>query len=150
MNNTTFDEASRIQEQLITASGDLVKPQMDAEQASYAVRQTEQELENAKSLLYAEQLALGKEGVLTGSNEKAREAQFAKFLTTQPAVVAAEAKLQKQKSTEVNAKITLQTAKIKFDALKSVAEIGVAKLLYEKELLVSQTIQIKMETLRNK
>ncbi len=139
MTNITFDEASKIQEQLIAASGDLVKAQMDAEQASYAVRQTEQELENAKLLLYAEQLVLGKEGVLTGSNAEGRNAQFGKFLSAQPSFVAAETKLLKQKSTEVNAKITAQGARIKFDALRAVADLTVRKLDFETQLLAAQT-----------
>ncbi len=141
--NQTFDEATKIQEQLIAASRDLVKAQMDAEQASYAVRQTEQDVENAKVLLYAEQLALGKEGALTGSNEKAREAQFAKFLEEQSDGVLSKSKLKSQKATEVNAKISLQTAKTKFDALRAVADLTVRKLDFETQLLVSET-QVKV------
>ncbi len=145
MTNATFDEATKIQEQLLAASGDLIKAQMDSEQASYAVRQTEQELENTKLLLYADQLSLGKEGALSGSNEKAREAQFAKFLTTQPDGVTSESKLKAQRTKEVNAKIATQSAKIKFDALKSVAEITIAKLGFETQSLVSQTVLKQLE-----
>lgn len=141
--NQTFDEATKIQEQLIAASGDLVKAQMDAEQASYAVRQTEQDVENAKVLLYAEQLALGKEGVLTGGNEAARKAQFEKFLEEQPDGVLSKSKLKAQKATEVNAKITLQTAQTKFQALRAVADLTVRKLEFETQLLISET-QVKI------
>ena len=139
----TFDESTRLQEQLIAASGDLVKAQIDTEQASYAVRQTEQDIENAELLLYAEQLALGKEGALTGSNDTARKAQFEKFKATDAPLMTTKAKLLKQKSMEVNAKIALQTAKTKFDALRAVADLQVRKLEFETQLLISQT-QIKI------
>ena len=141
--NQTFDEATKIQKQLLDASDDLVKAQMDAELVRQELTGLERELEATRNLIYVEQIGLGKTGIMTAGDAKSREIQLENYLRMQPEYADQVGRIKDKEAKEVNAKITAQGARVKFDALKSVAEITVRKLDFETQLLASET-QVKL------
>ncbi len=144
-NDPLIQETEKIKEMLFTASGELVQARAVSESLQVQLSQLNTELETTRNSAFVEQSALGKAGVMTAGDAKAREVQFDVWLRQQ-SDYADQRGNQKDKEMEVlNAKITEQSARTRFDALKAVAEIQVAMLGYESQTIAAQTVIRKME-----
>jgi len=143
--NQTFDDASNIQHQLTESATALSKASETLEQIRLLKRELVKEIELRKADMFAEQSALGEDGLFKGkTNKESREALFDSFVKKSdlPAV----RELAQCETQEVNAKIQEIAASNHFDALKKVADLQIRKLEYETQSVALQMILKQLET----
>lgn len=135
----SFDDATSIQNQLVESSAKLSKATEMLEQIRLQKRVAMQEIDLLKADSFAEQTAMGEDGLFKGkTNKEGREAMFESFFRKQnPKLFES---LRELETKEVNAKISEQTEGNRFDALKKVADLQIRKLEYETQTVVLQSI----------
>ncbi len=148
-NDSLIQETNKLKEMLLGASADLATARAKAESLQAELSQLNTEIEVTRNLAFVEQSALGKAGVMTAGDAKAREVQFDVWLRQQ-SDYADQRGNQKDKETEaLNAKITEQSARTRFDALKSVCDLQVAELGYQAQVLASETSANSLQVAKN-